>query len=156
MKEQFEQSISVSGHPGLVWSRIVDVDRVASWVSIIGSAKEIEHLSRYRALLEDRLGPFRMRADLDITIDAVQPERLLRARAVGEDRQVGSRLAVEVELMLTRQNEGSVITVRGHYELTGRPATLGASSIRKKADKILEEFFHSAQEDLASVTRHES
>ena len=70
------------------------------------------------------------------------------ARAQGEDRQIGSRLIIDVRLELQEQGASSVLDVSGSYEVTGRPAALGASSIRKKASTILAEFFASAEREL--------
>jgi hypothetical protein len=41
--------------------------------------------------------------------------------------------------------------VSGSYEVTGRPATLGAGAIRKKAGRIIEEFFGSAERALSDA-----
>jgi carbon monoxide dehydrogenase subunit G len=38
--------------------------------------------------------------------------------------------------------------VKGQYEVTGRVATLGASMIRTKGEKMLEEFFTAASREL--------
>jgi carbon monoxide dehydrogenase subunit G len=102
---------------------------------------EVEPGERYTVLLEDKLGPFKLRADVDVSVqERVEGERI-RARGDGEDRQIGSRLTIEVALDLASAEDGTAIEVRGSYEVTGRPASLGAASIRKKAQKILAEFF---------------
>jgi uncharacterized protein len=155
MQQQFERSLEVPGAPELVWEAITDVNRVTSWVSIVGSAQEVEHLSRYKAVLADRLGPFKLRADLDIDVREAEAGRLLRAYATGEDRQVRSRISVELELSLSPRDRGTLVDMRGQYEVTGRPATLGASSIRKKANKILDEFFSNAENELASLANRQ-
>jgi carbon monoxide dehydrogenase subunit G len=95
------------------------------------------------------MGPFKLRADLDIEVgERVAGERI-RARGDGEDRQIGSRLIIDVTLALSEDGDGTAVDVRGSYEVTGRPASLGASSIRKKASKVLAEFFGSAERALA-------
>ena len=145
MRQEFGERVRLAAGREAVWETIGDIPTVLSWISIVGSAEEVEPDSRYRAVLEDRLGPFRLRADLDIDVTEREPARRIRARADGEDRQIGSRLIIEVELALEEDDGGTAVDVHGSYEVTGRPASLGASSIRKKASKILAEFFVSTK-----------
>lgn len=150
MRQEFQESVRLAGDGQAVWETVSDIPTVLSWISIVGEAEELEPGSRYRALLQDRLGPFKMRADLDITVLEREEGRRISARGDGEDRQIGSRLIIEVELVLAGEDAGvTVVDVHGSYEVTGRPAALGAGSIRKKAAKILAEFFGSAERALA-------
>jgi carbon monoxide dehydrogenase subunit G len=146
LRQEFHERVRLAGDRDTVWRIVSDIPSVLSWISIVGSAEEVEPGARYRALLEDRMGPFRLRADLDIAVDErVEGERI-RAHADGEDRQIGSRLIIAVTLALAdEEGAGTAVDVSGSYEVTGRPATLGASSIRKKASKVLAEFFASAE-----------
>jgi carbon monoxide dehydrogenase subunit G len=41
-----------------------------------------------------------------------------------------------------------VLSVDGCYEVAGRVATLGAGTIRKKADKLMDEFFGNMKRTL--------
>jgi len=150
VRQEFQESVRLAGDGQAVWETVSDIPTVLSWISIVGEAEELEPGSRYRALLQDRLGPFKMRADLDITVLEREEGRRISARGDGEDRQIGSRLIIEVELVLAGEDAGvTVVDVHGSYEVTGRPAALGAGSIRKKAAKILAEFFGSAERALA-------
>jgi uncharacterized protein len=151
VRQEFGERVRLAAGREAVWETVGDIPTVLSWISIVGSAEEVEPDSRYRAVLEDRLGPFRLRADLDIDVTEREPARRIRARADGEDRQIGSRLIIEVELALEEDDGGTAVDVHGSYEVTGRPASLGASSIRKKASKILAEFFASAERALAAA-----
>lgn len=150
MRQEFRERVRLAGDREAVWETVGDVPTVLSWISIVGAAEEVEPDSRYRAVLEDRLGPFRLRADLDVHVLTREAGHRISARGDGEDRQIGSRLIVEVELVLEEEPEGgTAVDVHGSYEVTGRPASLGASSIRKKAAKVLAEFFESAERALA-------
>ncbi|HEX6024885.1 MAG TPA: SRPBCC domain-containing protein [Solirubrobacter sp.] len=149
MRQEFQETVRLAGPRKAVWRTVSDIPSVLSWISIVGRAEEVESQTRYRALLEDRMGPFKLRADLDIAVDERVDGERIRARADGEDRQIGSRLIIDVTLALRDEADGTSVDVRGAYEVTGRPATLGASSIRKKAQKVLTEFFASAERALA-------
>lgn len=145
----FERSITTHISPQAAWDTLTDVALVASWVPIVEEFDEIERLSRYSAVLRDQVGPFRLRADLDVRLPEVLPLERVRLTASGEDRQVGSRISVDVTLAIEEHESGScTIAVIGSYEVTGRIATLGTGTIRRKADKLLEQFFTSAEKTL--------
>ena len=146
MQQDFAKTIRLDAGPDAVWDAVNDVRRVASWVSIVREVRDVDPPRRYAALLEDRLGPFAMRADLDITVE--RDARKMRVAASGEDRQVASRISATIELAVEPDGTGTSVAVTGRYEVTGKVATLGAGAIRKKGDKILQEFFDSAAKEL--------
>jgi carbon monoxide dehydrogenase subunit G len=145
--QEFARTVHVDARPDAVWSAVRDVRRVASWISIVREIRDVDPPRRYAALLEDRIGPFALRADLDVTVESPD-ERRLHVTATGEDRQVASRIAATIELAVEPDGAGTSLAVTGRYEVTGRVATLGAGAIRKKGDRILEEFFASASKEL--------
>lgn len=147
MLQEFARTIRLDASPDLVWNAILDFHRVASWLSIVREVRDIEPPRRYAALLEDRLGPFAMRADLDLTVE-IGDGRRLKVSAHGEDRQVASRIAATIELVVNASDAGTSLEVKGRYEVTGKVATLGAGAIRKKGDRILDEFFDRARKEL--------
>jgi carbon monoxide dehydrogenase subunit G len=67
--QDFAKTIRLDAGPDAVWDAVNDVRRVASWVSIVREVRDVDPPRRYAALLEDRLGPFAMRADLDIAVE---------------------------------------------------------------------------------------
>lgn len=128
------------------WATLVDVPTLVSWISVLAEGTEIEPMQRYTAVLMDKVGPFKLQANLNIELRDVSPGLQVRVRAVGEDRQIGSRIAVDALVRLTSNGSGTALSVDGSYEVAGRVATLGSGTIRKKADKLLDEFFeHVAQ-----------
>ena len=147
MLQDFTKTIRLDSSPDAVWAAVRDVHRVASWLSIVREVRDVDPPRRYAALLEDRLGPFAMRADLALTVETREP-RGLHVSAAGEDRQVASRIAATIDLGIEPDGAGTSLKVTGKYEVTGRVATLGAGAIRKKGDKILEEFFNNAAKEL--------
>ena len=141
--EDFSRSFAVPASALSTWATMTDVEQLISWISVLEDASTVEPLDRYRAVLQDRLGMFALRADLEILVTEHTEPTFIVATAEGEDRQVGSRIRVDVRLELDERQDGGEthLTVSGRYEVTGRVATLGSSTIRRKADKILEEFF---------------
>ena len=145
----FERSITTSATPAEAWQVLTDVHRVAGWIPVVEGVTELAHLERYRAVLRDQVGPFKLRADLNIEVTEARDGEAISFRAAGEDRQVGSRLAVEAQLVLAESEPGRTsVAVNGRYEVVGRVATLGAGTIRKKASTILDQFFTNAEKAL--------
>jgi carbon monoxide dehydrogenase subunit G len=140
----------VTATPEQAWSTLTDVPQLVSWVSIVEDAVEIEPLARYTAVLMDRLGPFKLRADLDIVLSDVEVGRSLHVRAAGEDRAVGSRLVVDAVLSMEPADTGTVVVVDGAYEVSGKAASMGSGTINKKAEKIMNDFFAAAGNALGA------
>ncbi|TMF24157.1 MAG: hypothetical protein E6I28_11565 [Chloroflexi bacterium] len=74
--------------------------------------------------------------------------RRMRVSAAGEDRQVASRITATIEIVVEPDDGGTSLGVTGRFEVTGRVATVGAGAIRKKGDRILQEFFDNAGTEL--------
>jgi carbon monoxide dehydrogenase subunit G len=148
--QDFTKTIQLTTSPSVVWDALLDVRRVASWLSIVRDVRDVDPPRHYTALLEDRLGPFAMRADLEVAVEA-GVDRRMHVAAAGEDRQVASRISATIDLAVEPHAEETVVTVTGRYEITGRIATLGSGAIRKKGDKILEEFFTNLGRELGAA-----
>jgi uncharacterized protein len=148
---QFDRSQVVAADRQQCWKVYTDVPKLVTWVSILDDAKELAYLETYSAVLADRLGPFKLKADLAITVSEVVPGEHIRVRAEGEDRQVASRIKIDAVLTLDEQHGGTLVRAKGSYEVVGKVATMGSSMIVKKADKILDEFFGHSAEELGSV-----
>src|ERR1700754_3807549 len=120
MRDTFHETVHLDATPNQVWQVVDDVPTVLSWISIVHSTTAGDGPDDYTAVLQDKLGPFKLRADLKIDVLEREAGRTIRARAEGEDRQIGSRLIIEVALALTADGGASVLMVDGSYEVTGR------------------------------------
>jgi carbon monoxide dehydrogenase subunit G len=152
MHQEFHETIQLAAAPDAVWATVSDIPTVLSWISIVEGVETVEPDERFRVVLADKLGPFKLRADVDVVVGEREVGTSIRARGDGEDRQIGSRLVIEVALALQEQAGATQLDVSGSYEVTGRPAALGAGAIRKKAANILAEFFASAERSCSAVT----
>lgn len=148
---EFTRELTVASTPEQAWETLTDITQLIGWVSAIEEAAVVVPLERYTAVMMDRLGPFKLRADLDIEMTDVVIGNTLRILGSGEDRHVGSRLVVDVTLTMTPNDTGSTVLVGGFYEVTGKAASMGPGPINKKADKILDDFFAAAGEALGAV-----
>ena len=152
MHQEFHETIQFTAQPDAVWAIVSDIPTVLSWISVVEAVEELEPDTQFRVVLADKLGPFKLRADLNVVVAERDPGANIRARGDGEDRQIGSRLVIEVALALEERDGSTQLDVSGSYEVTGRPASLGAGAIRKKASNVLAEFFAAAGRSLDAVT----
>ena len=98
MFQEFAKTIQLTATTPAVWDAMLDVRRVASWLSIVRDVKDVDPPRQYAAVLEDRLGPFAMRADLAVTVEADADAHRMHVAAAGEDRQVASRISATIDL----------------------------------------------------------
>ncbi|TDD70188.1 hypothetical protein E1262_10040 [Jiangella aurantiaca] len=151
-RNEFGCELTVSAPPARAWATLTDVPVLVSWISVLEQAEELAHLERYTAVLLDRLGPFKLRADLAITLSDVRIEEHVTVHAEGEDRQVGSRLVVDATLDLEPTDDGwTTVRVAGVYEVSGKVAAMGGGTINRKAEKIIAEFFSNAGKVLGAA-----
>lgn len=147
--EQFSRELTVTADVDRTWAVLTDIERLASWVSIVHDVVELSRLEKYTAVLQDKVGPFKLRADLSITARVVHDGRDIELEASGRDRSVDSRIAVSASLQLHELGDGRTeIRTAGRYQVTGRVASMGSGVIRKKADRILEDFYSNAAREL--------
>lgn len=149
--EQFSREIAVATDPDGTWQVLTDVSRLAGWVGIVRDVVELSRLEKYTAVLEDRVGPFKLRADLEIAAQVVREGRHIELQASGRDRAVDSRISVSAKLVIAESGSGTTVAVDGTYQVTGRVASMGSGVIRKKADRILADFFGHAVAELGTV-----
>ena len=147
--DTFDRSIRVSRSPADCWTVLTDVQRVAGWVSVVNKVDEIAALEKYAAVLTDSFGPFNLHADLTVDVIEVQDGRSIHFKGSGKDRQVSTSISVEAKLELFPEGRGTMIHAHGSWQVIGTVATMGGGTIRKKADKIVDEFFAAAEGALA-------
>jgi carbon monoxide dehydrogenase subunit G len=146
---EFDQTVSVAGTPEAVWELITAVSRLVGWISVVHDAQEIVPLSHYSAVIQDKVGMFKLRADLDIRLTEVDEGKKIVAHAEGQDRGVGSRITIDAELLLDPAPSSTSVRVSGKYGITGNAATLGSSAIKRKGDKVIKEFFEHLSSDAS-------
>ena len=79
----FSRTLATTSDADTCWAVLTDVSRVAGWVTIVGEVNEIEPLAKYSTVLMDKVGPFKLKADLDIRVPEVEaPHRIHITAAV--------------------------------------------------------------------------
>lgn len=145
---QLSRTLEVAASPSDCWSVLTDVHRIAGWVTIAHDVTEIESLKRYTVVLQDKFGPFKLHADMEVEVTDVDTEKKIRFRGTGTDRSVGTTISIDAGMELSPIDNGTSIQVEGSYQVVGTVASMGSSTIKKKADTIVEEFFAAAEKEL--------
>lgn len=138
---QFTRQIRVPAPRQQVWDFLWDVPRLIACVPGCENVEEIEPRQRYRALVKERVGPFKVSIPLQIEVlEDVAPERLV-ARASGRDGIIRGHVNVELTMVL-REVGGSetLLELSTDVAVLGKLGTLGHSVIVRKGDAIVGHF----------------
>ena len=146
--DKFDRSLRVSRPPAECWAVLTDVQTVAGWVDVVTSVEEVAPMEQYAAVLTDSFGPFNLYADIKVDVVDVDEGQSLHFKASGKDRQVNASITVDATLDLAEDEGGTLVHAYGSWHVIGTVATMGGGTIRKKADKIVDEFFVAAEDAL--------
>lgn len=137
----FADELALPAAPARAWAALVDFRRVAACLPGCERVEEVEPLARYRAVMAQRLGPFRVEVPMEITIEEVREPERLRARAAGRDRVTGTLIDAGVTLTLAPDPGGGTrLSLETSLQVGGRLATLGYPAIRARAAESVAEF----------------
>lgn len=127
--------------PAVVWKVLTDFRRAAACVPGCEDIEELEPLLRYRAVMRQRVGPFKLEAPVEITVESVEPESVIRARASGKDRLTGTSMAARLGVALAAaEPAGTRLGLTFDIQVGGRLASLGWPMIKKRTQDVVDEF----------------
>ncbi|MDH3603647.1 MAG: SRPBCC domain-containing protein [Candidatus Tectomicrobia bacterium] len=146
---QFERQVQVEASRQEIWGLLWDVPRVVNCVPGCETAEEIEPYQRYRAVVREKVGPFKVRIPLDIDIlESTAPRRLV-AKASGREGKVQSHVKVEIDLTLVEvEPHVTELRLQADVAILGKLGTLGHSVIVRKGDEIVGQFADALQAAL--------
>ena len=148
MRGSFQRSTQVSVSPVDVWEVLHDVDLLASYSSHLGAVTTVEADRLWTTALQDRVGPFRLSAPMEVEILDETDMVEISIRASGQDRGPGTRLVVEASVQLDETNGDTMLTLTGSYDLRGKVAALGGAVARRQAETMIDEFWANLISDL--------
>jgi len=137
---KIQQSIVVGQGPQAVWEFLWDVPRLAACIPGCKSVEPVDPPRQYRAVMEERLGPFQVRFDLDLKVLEVQEGQRISVTAEGKDARLGSPMKVDLKLELRPAGEGTELAIDSDVQVFGKLASLGHGMIRRKGEQIIGEF----------------
>ncbi len=146
-----ERTIELPVTPDVAWRTLWDVPALAACIPGCESVEEIVPRQRYRAIVRDRVGPFKVTIPLDVTVrEIVEPERLTVA-ASGRDSTLGSPVKVEVTVTLEPTGQGTRLSLRGAGDVGGKLAALGQAVTQRKTRDTLDGFVTNLERRLSGL-----
>ncbi len=137
----FAVQMALPSPPARVWEVLTDFRRAAACVPGCEDVEELSPLERYRAVMRQRVGPFRLEAPVEIVVEDVRPPSAVRARATGRDRITAT--AINAGLVITlapAAGGGTELSLAMDVQVSGRLASLGFPVIRQRTRDIVDEF----------------
>ncbi|MGD2042413.1 MAG: SRPBCC domain-containing protein [Acidimicrobiia bacterium] len=141
MRGSFERTTRTTASPSDAWATLHDVDQLAAYSSHLGPVTTVEPDRRWKVSLQDRVGPFKLSAPMDVAIVEETSLVEISIRASGQDRGPGTRLVVEASVRLDQANGETQLALSGTYDLRGRVASLGGAVARRQAETMIDEFW---------------
>jgi len=146
---RFDQRIEVKAEPKEVWAFLWEVDRLARCLPGCQEAQELEPQRKYTAVIEERVGQFKSRFEMTVTVLEIKEQRSVRLQSEGQDRKLGTSTRGELEIKLEpNPSGGTVLDIGADIQVVGRIATFGQSVIRRKAQQIMAGFGEALKAEL--------
>ena len=137
----FHMDMAIRAEPQAIWPLFFDVGRVATLIPGCEQVEEKEPLARYGAVMKHKIGPFRMVAPTEVTVEEMTAPARVRARAKGKDKLTGTTMDVLLDVTLTPADaQGTRLVVDATMQVAGRRATLGYAVVKKKVEEMFTEF----------------
>lgn len=112
-----------------------------------GSAVE-----KHVADVAEKVGPFRLKLKLAVTILRADEPSLIEAELSGADAKSENRLSGTLRAELKERGSAmTLLSVDAAVEVIGKLAALGAAPIRKKADELFEQFIQRLKGELQAT-----
>jgi carbon monoxide dehydrogenase subunit G len=135
-----------------IWRIFFDPPRIAALIPGCENVKEVEPLVSYSALLNQKIGPFRMSVPTRIVVEERSEPHRVRLRASGQDRITATRLDVSLHVDLAPAEQGGTrLGVDSTLQVAGRLATLGYPVVKKKSEELFAEFERRLRAELGAA-----
>src|SRR5689334_11639298 len=144
MLVNFSQTLTLAATQQDAWNLLRDTKRLSALIPSVESVTPVDADGageRYLAKVVERVGPFRLRLNLEVrSVQAVQPP-LLQAEVSGVDLLGQTRLSGTLSVELKKASSAeTLLTMDSRLEVTGKLATLGAAPIRRRANELFARF----------------
>ena len=148
---RFEQRIEVKVDGPKVWEFLWDMERLARCLPGCQDVKELEPRQKYEVVVEERIGPFKTRLEMNVTVVEMDKERKVRLLAVGKDKKLGASTRTELEVNLEAlASGGTALEIVAEIQVVGRIASLGQVPIKRKAQDVIQRFAKAIEAELES------
>ena len=109
-------------------------------------------LEKHVADVAEKVGPFRLKLKLAVTVLRAEEPSLIEAQLNGADAKSENRLSGTLRAELKERGPmATLLSMDASVEVIGKLASLGAAPIRKKADELFEQFIQRLKGELQTA-----
>lgn len=146
-----EESFRVAAPIERVWQFIRDPETVGPCVPGCEGI-EVTGPNSYKSSIRVGLGPIKARFVVDVELVEETPPTYARSKTRGEEGGRASSVSADSELRLADLGDGATeVSYRSDVNVVGRLAKFGFGIMRKKAQKLGEEFAQSLKQNLEAA-----
>jgi carbon monoxide dehydrogenase subunit G len=142
------EELPVDASLGDVWRLLRDTPRLTGLLPGVESVRPLDEqgVEAYSAKVSDRVGPFRIKLDLEVRVTESVERSLLRARIKGADSAGLNRVTGSLEIALALlAPSGTQMHFEASIEVLGKLAALGAAPLRRRTTESFAEFARNIQ-----------
>jgi len=138
--------------PTSIWPVFFDLGRVAALIPGCENVEELIPLASYSAVMNQKIGPFKMSVPTQIAVDRIEEPSHVTLRASGRDKFTGTTLAVLLSVDLEAAAQGGTrLEINSEIQIAGRLASLGFPVVKKKSEQLFAEFEKRLRAELELV-----
>ena len=135
-----------------VWKLLRDTARLTR---LLPGVERVAPLNRdgreaYTANVSERIGPFKITMNLEVSITETVEPSLLKAAIKGADSMGLNRMTGSMQVALSPAPAGTQMHFEASIEVLGKLATLGAVPIRRRTTQVFAEFARNIQGQFIS------
>ena len=148
-----EHRITVPAPPERVWAFMMDIPAVSRCVPGVDGVARIDDTT-YSGLMSVRVGPIQIRLDGRVILaERDEPARQARMDLQAADKRVNGAVNAKMRMQLSSVAGGDKTDVQIHTDanVMGKLGELGQAVIRKKADRIVQEFANNLSAAVAAT-----
>ena len=146
---RFEERVEVPTGKAAVWRFLWDVERVARCMPGFQEVQEVSPEQRYEVVIEERMGPFKIRFDMEVEVLERREEELVRLQAQGSDRKLGTSSRGQLEVRLEGLDSGATaLDIAADIQVTGKVTSLGQAAIKRKVQDVVQKFAEALAAEL--------
>lgn len=151
---RFVECLEVPVSIQAVWDFVWQVDRLAACLPGCTGVEERQARRAYTAHFQDHIGPYKVQFDLEIEMEANEPERTVRLTAKGRDARLGVSQRVAMAAGLRELAPGqTAVDIEADIEVLGKIATLGQFAVKRKAKEVVAQFTANLKRELAQQVK---
>ena len=148
-----EHRITVPAPPERVWAFMMDIPAVSRCVPGVDGVARIDDTT-YSGVMSVRVGPIQIRLDGRVILaERDEPARQARMELQAADKRVNGAVNAKMRMQLSSVAGGDKTDVQIHTDtnVMGKLGEFGQAVIRKKADRIVQEFANNLSAAVAAT-----